>query len=82
MVTFETSAGGQTLCGRVPILDDSLGNEPNELFSVTITSVSDPAIMIGQNAESCITITDNDGNCCLIIFNRCAHLIPNTHFSA
>ena len=65
MVTFETSADGQTACGRVPILDDSLGNELNETFSVTITSVSDPAIIIGPNAESCVTIIDNDGKCCV-----------------
>ena len=66
MVTFEASADGQTVCGRVPISDDSLGNEPNELFSVRITSVSDPAIAIGSEAESCVEIVDNDGVCCCI----------------
>ena len=69
-VVFEPSADGQTVCGAVPIHDDSLGNELNELFSVTITSVSNPEIMIGPNAESCVTIIDNDGKCCSVRFHQ------------
>ena len=72
-MVFEPLAGGQTVCGRVPINDDSLGNEPDELFSVTITSVSVPGIMIGPNRESCVTITDNDGKCCSVSF--CQYLL-------
>ena len=53
-------ADGQRLCGNVPITDDMLGNEPNEVFSVTITNVSDPQVTIGVNRESCVTIIDND----------------------
>ena len=61
MLPFEPSGDGQTVCGNVPIIDDDLGNEPNELFSVTITSVSDSDIAIGQESETCVTIEDNDG---------------------
>ena len=60
MLTFEPSTDGQRVCGKVPIIDDLL-DEPNELFSVRITSVSNPNIMIGMNAESCVTIIDDDG---------------------
>ena len=61
MLPFEPSEDGQTVCGDVPIIDDDLGNEPNELFSVTIISVSDGDIAIGQESETCVTIEDNDG---------------------
>ena len=61
MLLFQPAADGQTACGRVPIRDDSLGNEPDELFSVTITNVSDHEIVIGSNRESCVKIVDNDG---------------------
>jgi hypothetical protein len=60
MVTFTPSVGGQMVCGNVPITDDNLGNEGDELFSVTITSVSSEKVMIGPNQESCVTILDDD----------------------
>ena len=66
MVVFEPSADGQTVCGNVTIHDDLLGNEPNELFSVTITSVSIPGVRIGQNDETCVTIVDNDSKYCCV----------------
>ena len=59
-MTFEPTANGQRLCGNVPITDDHLRNEPNEVFSVTITNVSDPQVTIGDNRESCVTIIDID----------------------
>ena len=62
MLTFEPSSDGQRVCGNVPIIDD-LFDEPNELFSVRITRVSSPSIMIGSNSESCVTIIDDDGMC-------------------
>ena len=61
MLPFEPSVDGQTVCGRVPIIDDNLGLEPNELFSVTITSVTGTKVMIGPDTETCVTIIDNDG---------------------
>ena len=61
MLTFEPSDDGQTRCGTVPIIDDNLGLEPNELFSVRITSVSGSNAVIGPDAETCVEITDNDG---------------------
>ena len=60
MLTFMPSPDGQRVCGKVPIIDDRL-DEANELFSVRITQVSSPNIMIGTNAESCVTIIDDDG---------------------
>jgi hypothetical protein len=60
MITFEPSSDGQRVCGIVPIIDDLL-DEANELFSVRITSVSNPGIMVGTNAETCVTIIDDDG---------------------
>ena len=60
MLTFEASSDGQRACGRVPIIDDLL-EEPNELFSVRITSVSNSNVMIGMNDETCVTIIDDDG---------------------
>ena len=60
MITFEPSSDGQTECGSVEIIDDLL-DEANELFSVRITSVSNPNIMVGMNAETCVTIIDDDG---------------------
>ena len=60
MLTFEPSGDGQIVCGNVSIIDDLLGNEPNELFSVTITEVSGDAVSIGAGDESCVEIMDND----------------------
>ena len=61
MLTFEPSGDGQTVCGNVSIINDLLGNEPNELFSVTITEVSGDTVSIGAGDESCVEIIDNDG---------------------
>lgn len=66
MVTFAPSGTGQMVCGNVSIIDDVLGNEGDELFSVTITSVSSDKVMIGLNQESCVTILDDDSESKLI----------------
>ena len=62
MVTFMPSDLGTTqrLCGNVPIIDDMVGNEPNEEFSVTLVSTNPPGAQFGDR-ESCITIIDDDG---------------------
>ena len=60
MITFESSSDGQRICRPVPIIDD-LFDEANELFSVRITSVSNPDIMMDMNTETCVTIIDDDG---------------------
>ena len=60
MLTFEPSGESQIVCGNVSIIDDRLGNEPNELFSVTITEVSSDTVSIGTGDESCVEIMDND----------------------
>ena len=59
-MTFTPLDAGQTLCRTVPINNDRLGNEGDELFSVTITNVSSTKVMIGPNRESCVTIIDDD----------------------
>ena len=61
MVTFMPSDLGTTqrLCGSVPIIDDTVSNEPNEEFSVTLVSTDPPGARFSDR-ESCITITDND----------------------
>ena len=64
MLTFEPSDNEQTRCGSVPIIDDNLGLEPNELFSVRITSVTGSSAIIGDG-ETCVEITDNDGMGCM-----------------
>ena len=60
MLTFEPSAESQIVCGNVSIINDLLGNEPNELFSVTITEVSTSTVSIGAGDESCVEIIDDD----------------------
>ena len=60
MLTFEPSADSQRVCDTVDIIDDLL-DEANELFSVRITSVSNPSIMVGMNAKTCVTIIDDYG---------------------
>ena len=67
MVTFDPSGSGQMVCGNVPIIDDDLGNEGDELFSVTIISVSSDKVMIGPNQESCVTILDDDSESKLVV---------------
>ena len=62
MVTFQPSSDDgspQTLCGIVPIINDMIGNEPDEEFSVRLISAS-PDGDFGDS-ESCITIIDDDG---------------------
>ena len=62
MLTFEPSDEGTTqrMCGDVPILDDMIGNEPDEEFSVTLVSTDPSGARFGDR-ESCITIMDDDG---------------------
>ena len=50
----------QRMCGSVPIIDDTIVGEPDEEFSVTLVSSDPPGARFGDR-ESCITITDDDG---------------------
>ena len=56
-VTFE-SCDSQEICGSVPIINDTIANELNEQFSVTLISAI-PEGRFGDN-ETCITIIDDD----------------------
>ena len=59
MLTFMPSdEGTQMMCFNVLIVDDFLGNEPDEGFSVTISNAV-PAGSVGD-VEACVTIIDND----------------------
>ena len=49
----------QMVCFLVPIFDDSIANEADEQFTVTLTDVSPVATVI--NNETCVTILDDDG---------------------
>ena len=61
-MTFTPSDEGTTqrLCSSVPIINDTIGNEPNEEFSVILESTMPPGGSFGDK-ESCITIIDDDG---------------------
>ena len=67
MVMFKPATDGQTLCGNVPIINDDVGNEGDELFSVVITNVSSSKVSIGPNSESCVTIVDDDSEYNVIV---------------
>ena len=54
--------GSVTRCALVPILDDNLGNEPVEPFSVTIVDISPAGSgQVGSSSETCVFIVDDDG---------------------
>ena len=58
MLTFMSRDEGTTAhCFNVTIIDDLLGNEPDEDFSVAIVA-ADPAGNVGD--EACIRIIDDD----------------------
>ena len=60
MFTFmPTDQSSQRLCGDVTIINDMIGNEPDEEFSVRLISASPEGNIDGQ--ESCVTIIDDDG---------------------
>ena len=65
-VTFEP--GDQELCDNVPIINDTLGNEENEQFSVTITDVSSSLVTIGPIREACVIIIDDDSEFIKVTF--------------
>ena len=61
-ITFpplEESKSVQTHCGIVQIIDDAIGNEPDEEFFITLKSAS-PEGSFGDDYESHITIRDDD----------------------
>lgn len=49
----------QPLCTSIPIIDDSVANEPVEEFSMTLVSAVPAGVFIQDT--SCISIVDNDG---------------------
>ena len=64
-LTFLPSDEPQVVCDAVRIIDDAIGNEPEEEFSVTLISAS-PEGSFGDN-ESCITIIDDDSKCMMYL---------------
>ena len=59
MLTFAPS--DETDCTNITIINDIIGNEPAEEFSVTLTS-SSPVGTFGENT-TCVTIIDDDRKC-------------------
>ena len=60
MFTFEPSDDIPLCkCANVTIIDDSLGNEPDEQFSVSFVSI-EPLGMFDPTSEACVTITDKE----------------------
>ena len=49
----------QRQCANVTIIDDSLGNEPDEQFSVSFVSI-EPFGMFDLTSVVCVTIIDDD----------------------
>ena len=60
LIFVSTDEGENVLCADVPILNDRLGNEPDEAFSVSIINIS-PAGQVGSMSEACVFIIDDDG---------------------
>ena len=61
MLTFMSrDEGTTTRCFNLTIIDDLLGNEPDEDFSVVIVD-ADPVGNVGD--EACIRIIDDDSEC-------------------
>ena len=57
-LTFQPSLEGkqQMHCGRIPIINDMVGNEPNEEFLVTFSTIEFGTVLV-----ACIIIIDDDG---------------------
>ena len=67
MLTFvQQDEGPQVVCESVEIIDDLLGNEPDEEFSVTLLDVTAEG-----SDNACITIVDNDSK-----FRHVVHMYP------
>ena len=60
MEFIPSDEGTTTRCANVPIIDDQLGNEALEPFSVSFVSIS-PAGQEGPDRETCVFIVDDDG---------------------
>lgn len=60
LIFMSSDEGQNVLCADVPILNDRLGNEPVEAFSVSIINFS-PEGRSGSSRESCVFIIDDDG---------------------
>ena len=73
LVFTSTDEGTTTLCANVSIIDDQLGNEPVEAFSVSFVSFS-PAGQEGLNTETCVFIEDND-SMYNITYNTCRQAV-------
>ena len=56
MLTFVPS--DKILCATIPIINDRVPSEPDEQFSVTLTSAS-PVGIFGEST-TCVTIIDDD----------------------
>ena len=70
--TFIFPTGNDTACTTIPVIDDRLVLEGSEQFTVELTlPPGQPALQLGTNRQTTITITDNDGKNCYIIASSC-----------
>ena len=61
VLTFTPTEILQIICTTIPIINDMISNEPDEQFSVTLTSAS-PVGTFGEQT-ACVTIIDDDRKC-------------------
>ena len=61
--TFEASDSGARQCVNIPIINDVLTNELDQLFLVTFNNLPDTeaGVLVGPIAQACVTILDDDG---------------------
>ena len=54
-LTFLPSVESQAICGAVQIINDAIGNEPEEEFSVTLIISASPEGSFGDNESSTLS---------------------------
>ena len=63
-VTFEVSDSSNRRCVEIAINDDVIV-EGDEQFLVKFGDISNDLVTIGEVSQSCVTIIDDDGWCCM-----------------
>jgi len=69
---FPFTTGNNTACTTITVVDDRVALEGAEQFTVELTiPPGQPALQLGNNRQTTITITDNDGKSCSFIASSC-----------
>ena len=70
--TFSFPTRNDIACTTITVVDDRVALEGAEQFTVELTLPSgQPALQLGNNRQTTITITDNDGKNCSFIASSC-----------